>query len=85
MHQFLHFQEGDRLRKGELTDEFGVDNKTIQRDMMFFDTFRLIKPGRQSGYIPEPKFFRLVNRLDRIDPQKYNFDRPYREVYGEGA
>jgi hypothetical protein len=82
MYSLLRCGEGERLKKGDLADEFEVDRKTIQRDMKFFQKNLLIKQSVQMGYAPEPKLFRLLNHLEAIDPQKYCFGRPYQEVYG---
>jgi hypothetical protein len=81
MHQLLNCAPGDRLKKNELAEELSVDAKTVQRDMVIFDVHHLIKSGKQVGYVPEPKLFRLINRLQRIDAEKYNFNLPAREVY----
>lgn len=81
VYQLLHCQEGDRVRKGDLADEFDINAKTIQRDMQFFIRYKLVEPNIQSGYKPQPKLFRLMNRLELMDPQKYNFDVHYKEIY----
>jgi predicted DNA-binding transcriptional regulator YafY len=81
MYQLIHCQEGDRVRKNDLADEFDITGKTIQRDIQFFIQYKLIEPNVHTGYRPQPKFFRLINRLEAIDPQKYNFDVFYDEVY----
>jgi hypothetical protein len=81
MYQLLHCREDDRVNKKDLADEFDLNVKTIQRDMQFFIRYRLIEASVHVGYKPTPKLFRLVNRLERIDAQKYNFESHYKEVY----
>jgi hypothetical protein len=83
MYSLLHCQEGERFRNSDLVDEFTVNRKTIKRDMEFFVKHRLIEPNVQTGYRPQPKFFRLWNRLEKLDPEKYRFDVPYEEIYPE--
>lgn len=81
MHQLLQCQDDDRLRKNSLAEEFSVEGKTIQRDVRLFIEHRLIDSKTHTGYKPQPKLSRLINRLKRLDPEKYNFDSPYQEVY----
>ncbi len=84
LHQLLQCQsDEDRVRRGDITEEFNVDGSTVRRDIQFFQRFHLISQKVQNGYHPEPKLNRLISRLERIDPKKYNFDRPYKEVFPE--
>jgi hypothetical protein len=83
MYSLFHCDEGSRLRKADLIDEFDVTAKTIQRDMQFFINHKLVEPNIQGGYKPQPKFFRMIEQLKQIDPVKYNFDVHHSELYPE--
>jgi hypothetical protein len=85
MQQLLRCNLGERIRKSDLVDEFDLrDGKTIQRNMQFFLHHHLVAPNTQRGYSPEPKLFQIVDRLERIDPIKYDFEKSWREVYPMG-
>jgi DeoR/GlpR family transcriptional regulator of sugar metabolism len=81
MQQLLRCSDGERIRKTDLVDEFEVEPKTIQRDMQFFLHHHLIHPNVHKGYAPEPRLFQIVDRLERLDPVKYDFEKPWREIY----
>jgi hypothetical protein len=56
-----------------------MEKKSIQREMSWFVKNRLVDSNIQTGYSPEPRLFKLVGRLEKIDPEKYNF-----AYHGEG-
>ena len=63
----------EKVRKADLADEFGVDKKTIQREMGWFVKNRLVRSNIQHGYSPKPRLFKMIGRLEKLDPQKYSF------------
>jgi len=75
MAQLLRCQKGERLRKADLAEELDVDKKTIQREMSWFVKHRLAKCNINTGYSPEPRLFKLMGRLEKINPEKYGFDK----------
>jgi hypothetical protein len=81
VYQLRHSGEDDRFRNVDIANEFEVSRQTIQKDMQAFIRHHLIDPKMQNGYKPQPKFNRLMSHLQRLDPEKYNFDRHYQEVY----
>lgn len=81
MYSLFHCDGASKLRVGDLADEFEVGKKTMQRDLQFFINHKLVEPGVQNGYKPQPKFFRLIEQLKQIDPVKYNFEVHYSQIY----
>jgi len=73
MAQLLRCQKDERLRKNDLAEEFDVDKKTIQREMSWFVKNRLVKSNIHTGYSPEPRLFKLIGRLEKLDAAKYSF------------
>jgi hypothetical protein len=73
MNQLLRCKKNEKLRKAALADEFDMEKKSIQREMSWFVKNRLVDSNIQTGYSPEPRLFKLVGRLEKIDPEKYNF------------
>jgi hypothetical protein len=80
-YELLRCRDGIRVRKTDLADEFETDSKTIQRDMQFFRDNHLIDPNVQKGYKPEPRLFQVYDYLERLDKEKYCFEKNWREVY----
>lgn len=74
MTQLLRCQKGERLRKADLAEELDVDKKTIQREMSWFVKHRLARCNINTGYSPEPRLFKLIGRLEKINPEKYGFE-----------
>lgn len=60
MAQLLNCQKKERLKKADLAEEHGVDEKTIQREMQWFVKNRLVMNNVQFGYSPEPRLFKLM-------------------------
>jgi hypothetical protein len=81
--QLIQCGEGDQVRKGDLADEFGVEKKMVQRHMKFFQKHHLLSPKVQNGYMPVPKFFQVLRRLERLDPVKYSELNPLGKVFAE--
>ena len=69
------------MRKTDLADEFEVEPKTIQRDVQFFINNHLIHTNMQKGYKPEPRLFQVADHLERLDPERYNFEKTWQEAY----
>ncbi|MFA5382454.1 MAG: toprim domain-containing protein [Candidatus Micrarchaeia archaeon] len=82
-YELLKCQDGSCVRKADLMDEFGVDSKTIQRNMQFFRDHHLIDVNIQKGYKPAPRFNQVFDYLERLDSKKYCFETYWREVFGE--
>jgi hypothetical protein len=74
MAQLMRSHKLERLRKADLADEFGVEKKQIQRDMHWFVKNRLVSPSIQTGYSPLPRLFKLMGRLEKLNPEKYKFE-----------
>lgn len=83
MNRLLQCSDGEKIRKSDLADEFDCEPKTIQRDMVFFLQNHLISPNVNKGYSPEPRLMQIVDRLERLDPEKYDFEKSWREAYPE--
>jgi hypothetical protein len=73
MGQLLRTQTKEKIRKGDLADQFDVEKKTIQRDMLWFTKNRLVNPSTHTGYSPLSRLFKLMGRLEKINPEKYKF------------
>jgi len=76
------YQAHKGLKKADLADEYDVDKKTIQREMSWFVKNRLVLSNIQNGYLPGPRLFNLVSRLEKIDREKYDFGKRF--SYEEG-
>jgi hypothetical protein len=74
MAHLLRSHKKERIRKGELADEFDVVKKVIQKDMQWFVKNHLVNPNIQTGYSPLPRLFKLIGRLQKLNPEKYGFD-----------
>ena len=74
MSQLLRSHKKERLRKSDLADEFDVDRKVIQKDMHWFVKNHLVNPNIQTGYSPLPRLFKLIGRLQKLNPEKYKFE-----------
>ena len=72
--KLLRCTKQEKLRKADLAEEFSVVNKVIQRDMYWFIKNRLVNPNTQSGYVPLPRLFKLMGRLEKLNPEKYKFE-----------
>jgi len=84
MYELLKCSDGARVRKSDLADEFGVETRTIQSDIRFFRDNHLIDTNVQKGYKPEPRLFQVYDYLERLDAEKYCFEKGWREVYPSG-
>ncbi|MBU4447299.1 MAG: hypothetical protein KKD99_01840 [Proteobacteria bacterium] len=71
------YQAHKGLKKADLADEYDVDKKTIQREMSWFVKNRLVLSNIQNGYLPGPRLFNLVSRLEKIDREKYDFGKRF--------
>lgn len=80
MYELLNCPDSSRVRKNDLTDEFDVTPKCIQGDMQFFRDHHLIDANVQHGYKPEPRFFQVLDYLERLNHEKYCFDIPWNKA-----
>jgi hypothetical protein len=80
-YELFNCPEGAKVRKTDLADEFDIEPKTIQKDIIFFKDNHLINPNVQKGYKPEPSFFQVWDYLGRLNKEKYCFGKSWRKIY----
>jgi hypothetical protein len=72
--RLLTCQDGDKVRKVDLVEELEVDKPIVQQEMRFFSKNHLVQPTQQ-GYVPLPRMIRLFNKLEKVDPETYKFEK----------
>ena len=74
LNRLLKTRNGEGVKKSELTEELEEEKVTVQREMQFFTKRHLCRVNSRIGYIPEPKLFKLINRIEQAEPDLLRFD-----------
>ena len=74
LNRLLKTRNGEGVKKSELTEELEEEKVTVQREMQFFTKRHLCRMNSRIGYIPEPKLFKLINRIEQAEPDLLRFD-----------